>query len=190
MTSSPLPPPVHARFGATATVHIAYTMTVDGEVRILGRACAVNVNLTVGSVGRARVTTDDLTCKSCIRNTRPDRVQSSLSRLTPDPTGSPDNRSKEPAMSEATIPTPRPYCRCGCKAKVVSPRATYLSGHDARHAGVVGRSLTGTAADAKRLATLPSDRLQAKALAVAATAKARATSKAKAKAPKKAKVTV
>lgn len=86
----------------------------------------------------------------------------------------------------APAPSARKTCRCGCKAQVVSKKATYLAGHDARHAGVVGRSLTGNrSADAKRLAVLPTEALQAKAVRVAVTAKAKASAK-----KAKAKVTV
>lgn len=68
-------------------------------------------------------------------------------------------------------------CRCGC-GEVITTRSVYRPGHDARHAGAVGRQVarevmeTGGGAadletDADRFAVLPSDALKAKALRIA-----------------------
>lgn len=81
-------------------------------------------------------------------------------------------------------------CRCGCKAPT---KSTYAPGHDARHAGVVGRWLLANP-DAtktekkKHLDTLPTPALQAKAERVVETAKRKEAEKAsKAEARAKAK---
>lgn len=76
--------------------------------------------------------------------------------------------------SGATGPHP---CACGC-GEVLHTRSVYRPGHDARHAGAVGRQVarevmeTGGGAadletDADRFAVLPSDALRAKALRIA-----------------------
>jgi hypothetical protein len=56
-------------------------------------------------------------------------------------------------------------CRCGCGQPVKGKKAEYLPGHDARHAGQVGRAMVG-APDSERmllLASLPSEPLRGKA---------------------------
>lgn len=73
-------------------------------------------------------------------------------------------------------------CGCGCGKPTITDRALFLSGHDARLAGVVGRGLTDAdpavrAAAAKRREGL-SPALQAKADRVVETAKAKAAKKA------------
>ena len=66
-------------------------------------------------------------------------------------------------MNMKATATNGPTCTCGC-GEQIGPRATYRPGHDARHAGVVARSI---AADPKQtktlLLTLPSPALRAKA---------------------------
>ena len=71
---------------------------------------------------------------------------------------------------ETPAPAPR-FCACGCGAHTVRPEARYVAGHDARHAGQVGRSLADTPrSDADLLAILGTTDLVAKARRVAATA--------------------
>lgn len=79
-------------------------------------------------------------------------------------------------------------CACGCKENVPSKR-TFRPGHDARHAGNVGRALAVKPNDAKVKAALAelSAPLQAKAHRVAATAKAKADAKIEREAAKAAK---
>lgn len=83
-------------------------------------------------------------------------------------------------------------CGCGCGAPTVTERALFLSGHDARLAGVVGRGLVDADPAARkaaqaRLETL-SPALQAKARKVVETAERKAADKAaKAKAREAAK---
>lgn len=91
-------------------------------------------------------------------------------------------RKTAPAAAKGTTPKAptaakaapvRSACRCGCKA--TGPGA-YRPGHDARHAGQVGRFLlTGpTPAEAKTaLAALPTDALRDKARGMAKTAAAK-----------------
>lgn len=92
------------------------------------------------------------------------------------------------AEVEAT-PTPT-ACKCGCGAPT---KSTYAPGHDARHAGQIGRWLLANpdATPAQRktqLANLPTPALQAKAERVVETAAAKEQAKqAKAEARAKAK---
>lgn len=61
-------------------------------------------------------------------------------------------------------------CMCGCGAFTNSTKSSYLPGHDARHAGQVGRAMAQADSPAHRtelLATLPSTSLQYKAERVA-----------------------
>lgn len=47
-----------------------------------------------------------------------------------------------PAPTPAKVETPKPQpanCGCGCGVPAVTAKATFLSGHDARFAGKVGR---------------------------------------------------
>lgn len=85
-----------------------------------------------------------------------------------------------PKAAKATAPTQAP-CGCGCAAPA-KPGRTYLPGHDARHAGQVGRWLAANpkatpAAQAAEVAKLPTPALQAKARKFAANRAAEATRK-------------
>lgn len=60
-------------------------------------------------------------------------------------------------------PKVAPLCGCGCEVRTVRPEARYLAGHDARHAGQVGRQIAAGADREKALATLPTPALRAKA---------------------------
>jgi hypothetical protein len=75
-------------------------------------------------------------------------------------------------MTESTPTTPGTdvpaddSCRCGCGQPVKGKKAEYLPGHDARHAGQVGRDMVGAPTSADRAALmnlLPSEPLRAKA---------------------------
>lgn len=73
-------------------------------------------------------------------------------------------------------------CNCGC-GENVPPRSWYRPGHDARHAGVVGREIAANYATKgfdrrELLAALPSDALKAKAERIAEKAAERADAKA------------
>ena len=66
----------------------------------------------------------------------------------------------EPAPADEPTPAPAPAkdrpapanCGCGCGVPTVTAKATFLAGHDARHAGTVGRGLAATPDDADLLA--------------------------------------
>lgn len=84
------------------------------------------------------------------------------------------------AAKVAEAPAP---CRCGCGQPTVRPEARYVSGHDARHAGVVGREaakLDGDKWIAKIEAVFPvktDPKLNAKAAGVVQTARKREADK-------------
>ena len=69
-------------------------------------------------------------------------------------------------------------CYCGCGEQVPG-KSFYRPGHDARHAGVIGRLVASTG-DKKHLNDLPSERLVAKAEGIAAKAIKKADAKRKA----------
>lgn len=79
----------------------------------------------------------------------------------------------------ATKPAPR-NCGCGCGAPTVTSKATFLAGHDARHAGNIGRALAANPNDAQAKAARDSatPKLQAKIDKVRATAEGKAAVKA------------
>lgn len=80
--------------------------------------------------------------------------------------------SQEPGSSTSTSRTkltsavmgPHP-CNCGC-GETITTRAMYRPGHDARHAGAVGRQIAQDG-DESALDALPSENLRSKALRVA-----------------------
>ncbi len=89
------------------------------------------------------------------------------------------------AATEALPPAPvvvRPpaNCGCGCGQPTLTHRALFLSGHDARHAGNLGRALAEAPGDAGLVEALAglSPALQAKVLSVQATAERKAAEKA------------
>lgn len=90
-------------------------------------------------------------------------------------------------MSKQTTPAAKPAapaapanCACGCGAPTITAKALFVSGHDARLAGVLGRALAADPADKAAQARLEalSPALQAKALSVKATADRKAAEKA------------
>ena len=94
-----------------------------------------------------------------------------LGIATPDPTSAthPGGGSRSPA-AKATSSQPHD-CLCGC-GEVITTRALYRPGHDARHAGQVGREIaanyTTPGFDRRELlAALPTDALKAKAERIA-----------------------
>lgn len=109
--------------------------------------------------------------------------------------------------SNATRPLPResadkaPHpCTCGC-GELVPSKSFYRPGHDARHAGVVGREIAAEAAmpayakswkdrAAKKLEALPSDRLRVKAERIAEKAIGKAEAKVQAKAERESRTAV
>ena len=70
-----------------------------------------------------------------------------------------------PAAAATDAPTAN-QCRCGCNA---ATKAMYAPGHDARHAGQVGRAIVDLPADQRgaALAALPTQALITKAIRVA-----------------------
>lgn len=76
-----------------------------------------------------------------------------------------------PAVDKAPAPS-FPLCGCGCGVPTVTAKALFLSGHDARHAGVLGRALAATPDDTDLNAAYDrlSDRLRAKVDGIRATA--------------------
>jgi hypothetical protein len=81
-----------------------------------------------------------------------------------------------PAKVEPKTPTVPTNCGCGCGCGQpnVRGKASYLSGHDARHAGQVGRAIIADPAKAADLLkALPTEALQRKALGMVKTAEAK-----------------
>lgn len=89
----------------------------------------------------------------------------------------------ETKVTEAPTPKPNP-CRCGCGQPTVRSDAKYVSGHDARHAGEVGRS-AATEAEIRELFK-DQPKLAAKALGVRETAARKVAEKAAASAAREA----
>lgn len=77
-------------------------------------------------------------------------------------------KARRTGTETATNPAGLPSCLCGCGG-VTNRNRNYRPGHDARHAGNVGRAVAAAApADRKALLdALPTDALKAKALKVA-----------------------
>lgn len=87
------------------------------------------------------------------------------------------NTPAKPANTPAKAKPAPANCGCGCGAPTVTARALFLSGHDARFAGRVGRGeITPTKAQAAILADSP--KLQAKVAGIRETAKRKAAEKA------------
>lgn len=94
-------------------------------------------------------------------------------------------KPRTPRKPKATAPkaTPTPKappvkqapsnCGCGCGKPTITAKAAFLSGHDARHAGVLGRAFgTGTATPEMQAAyDRLTDRLKEKVDGIAKTAK-------------------
>lgn len=89
-------------------------------------------------------------------------------------TAKPATPATETKATKAPAPKPNP-CRCGCGQHTHRAEAKYVSGHDARHAGEVGRSALPEADVRKLFADTP--KLLAKALGVRATAARKAAEK-------------
>lgn len=99
-------------------------------------------------------------------------------------------RAAKPAKE--TNPANLPNCLCGC-GQVTNRGRNYKPGHDARHAGAIGRTIAAELTDGRDgtdlLASLPTEALRIKAMRVAESANAvRPTGKGKAaKAPRSAR---
>lgn len=100
---------------------------------------------------------------------------------TPEETPVPTTPTDKPAPVKAVKPVkPAPAnCACGCGAPTVTAKAVFLSGHDARHAGSIGRLLAANPTDKPALDALArmTPKLQEKALSVKATADRKAATK-------------
>lgn len=117
-----------------------------------------------------------------------ERNGSTLPKATPAPkapkAGKAEAPAPTPAPAKATAPT-QVTCGCGC-GETANIGRTYRPGHDARHAGQVGRWLAENpkAAPAEveaAIAALPTAKLQEKARKFAENRAAEATRKAAAK---------
>lgn len=99
------------------------------------------------------------------------KIDAFLNTTTATESGSkPANAKKDTTMTTAT-PTEVHDCYCGCGEKVPA-KSFYRPGHDARHAGVIGRKIAANynvkGFDRRDLLNaLPSDRLVAKAEGIA-----------------------
>lgn len=90
-----------------------------------------------------------------------------------------------PATKVTEAPAPQPnLCKCGCGQATTRPEARYVSGHDARHAGEVGRSSRSDDEVRELFADAP--KLQAKALRVRETARRKEAEKVAASAAREA----
>lgn len=102
--------------------------------------------------------------------------------LGPTPTNATSPGASPRSSLKSAESGPHP-CRCGC-GEVIATRSVYRPGHDARHAGQVGRAIAAQYATPgfdrrELLADLGSDKLRAKAERIAekATSKAKPASK-------------
>lgn len=108
---------------------------------------------------------------------------------------------RTPASKPTAKPTPTPAvkqakpapsnCACGCGAPTITAKAAFLPGHDARLAGVLGRSLANTPSGEARVALVErldslSPALKAKTIKIAETETKRLARKAARKAAKEA----
>jgi len=112
-------------------------------------------------------------------NTTAPAAATSTASRTPAPTKAPTKATPAKATSKPKAST-QP-CRCGCKAQTVRPEALYLPGHDARHAGTVGRAIIAATTPKQRntlLASLPTENLKHKAMGMVKTAADRDAKKA------------
>lgn len=103
-----------------------------------------------------------------------------LSTTNPTEQGSKPSAQKDRTMTKETPDTVHP-CYCGCKENVPS-KSFYRPGHDARHAGNVGRQAALLDPESTEysdlLNDLPSDRLVEKAKGIEAKAREKADAKA------------
>ena len=99
---------------------------------------------------------------------------------------------KAPKAAPAPVPVEASPCRCNCGNPTKRPSATYLPGHDARHAGDIGRSVADLDLEQAAIRielALGTPALQAKATRVAENTRRNAAIKA-AKAAAKAALAV
>lgn len=84
----------------------------------------------------------------------------------------PTNPTDDPAPAAPTTkrdpnPANLPSCLCGCGTVIQSRKGMYRPGHDARHAGNIGRALMEAGRiDSDLLEKLPTDKLRDKAIAM------------------------
>lgn len=94
----------------------------------------------------------------------------------PAPVKAPAAKPAPKAAPAAVKAKPAPAnCGCGCGAPTITAKASFLPGHDARFAGMVGR---GEVVPTEAQAALITERLQGKIDGIAATAKKKAAVKA------------
>ncbi len=92
------------------------------------------------------------------------------------------------ANEDETGESNRATCRCGCSEAPTSTRTSYRPGHDARHAGNVGRAIAlNPDLEVALLGELLTEALRAKAQRVASAARMKAAAKAQRKADKAAR---
>lgn len=103
-------------------------------------------------------------------------------KATPTAPKAPAAAKPTPAPKATPVPAPRTpaNCACGCGAPTITAKALFVSGHDARLAGVLGRALSANPkdADALKRAEALSPKLQAKVANVKATADRKVAEKA------------
>ena len=112
-----------------------------------------------------------------------------MSATTTTRTRKPAKPAPAPAPAPEATPAAAPtICRCGCGSPTVRAEALYIAGHDARHAGQIGRLLIADLTDDEapaaehRLALLPTPALRAKAEGMVATAARKAAERSARKA--------
>lgn len=113
-----------------------------------------------------------------VKTATPAKTARSTRKATP-AKKTPARPTGKPAEAPAAKPAPA-NCGCGCGAPTITAKAVFLSGHDARHAGVIGRALAANPTDEAALASLArmSPVLQAKTNAITKTALAKVAKKA------------
>lgn len=123
---------------------------------------------------------DARTAAKTTRTAKPANTKETAMPAKPAPAANPAT----PAAKPAAKPAPA-NCGCGCGLPTVTEKALFLSGHDARFAGRVGRGEIEPT-DAQRRILADSPRLQAKVEGIRATAAKKAAAKAAREAAKKA----
>lgn len=129
-----------------------------------------------------------LAAASVAHDDTPKGIKAAFLALPTTPTPAPASKPKarktaapKPSPAKATTPKRTPsdaLCACGCGRPTITAKALFVSGHDARLAGVLGRAAaTGDATAVTRIEAL-SPGLKAKALRIADTARKQAAVKA------------
>lgn len=109
------------------------------------------------------------------------KTATTRTRKTAAPKTTPATKAVKPASPAVVKPATKPSnCGCGCGSPALTSKGTFLPGHDARLAGVLGRAVgssSATEAQRTQIASLSSP-LQAKIAKIAQTERTRAVEKA------------